>query len=175
MQLFIPRKKAIWRIPSLTNYTRKFMVSISEFLIGRNRINLFSRLIGAIEIHLSLGGLSRRQLLQVTFISIVNLQKSKTENNKFGIRNRIQIIFYEPPGFSGFLPASYLNICVILCKAIQRNMCYLFCICWYALQWNLFATFPQFCLFFNILIKIQIFSKMIRWGNLDIYSALFLF
>ena len=86
------------------------MVSISEFLIGRNRINLFSRLIGAIEIHLSLGGLSRRQLLQVTFISIVNLQKSKTENNKFGIRNRIKIIFYEPPGFSGFLPASYLNI-----------------------------------------------------------------
>jgi len=46
---------------------------------------LYTRLIGAIEIHLSLGGLSRRQLLQVTFISIVNLQKSKTENNKFGI------------------------------------------------------------------------------------------
>ena len=52
---------------------------------------IFSRLIGAIEIHLSLGGLSRRQLLQVTFISIVNLQKSKTENNKFGIRNRIKL------------------------------------------------------------------------------------
>ena len=53
--------------------------------------SIFSRLIGAIEIHLSLGGLSRRQLLQVTFISIVNLQKSKTENNKFGIRNRIKL------------------------------------------------------------------------------------
>ena len=91
MQLFIPRKKAIWRIPSLTNYTRKFMVSISEFELVNIKNHLFSRLIGAIEIHLSLGGLSRRQLLQVTFISIVNLQKSKTENNKFGIRNRIQI------------------------------------------------------------------------------------
>lgn len=45
---------------------------------------LYTRLIGAIEIHLSLGGLSRRQLLQVTFISIVNLQKSMAENNKFG-------------------------------------------------------------------------------------------
>ena len=78
----------------MTNYTRKFMVSISEFELTnikthQSKKNLFSRLIGAIEIHLSLGGLSRRQLLQVTFISIVNLQKSKTENNKFGIRNRI--------------------------------------------------------------------------------------
>ena len=79
----------------MTNYTRKFMVSILKQIFNwslpsASRKNVFSRLIGAIEIHLSLGGLSRRQLLQVTFISIVNLQKSKTENNKFGIRNRTQ-------------------------------------------------------------------------------------
>ena len=47
---------------------------------------IFRRLIGAIEIHLSVGGLSRRQLLQITFISIVNLQKSTHESSAFGIR-----------------------------------------------------------------------------------------
>lgn len=47
----------------------------------------YVRLIGAIEVHLSVGGLSRRQLLQITFISIVNLHKSTLESNKthFGV------------------------------------------------------------------------------------------
>ena len=80
----------VWRIIHVSLWCPYW----NKFLIGRYhqpaKKNLFSRLIGAIEIHLSLGGLSRRQLLQVTFISIVNLQKSKTENNKFGIRNRTQ-------------------------------------------------------------------------------------
>lgn len=39
-------------------------------------IQLEERLVGAIEVHLSLGGLSRRQLLQMTFISIVNLYRA---------------------------------------------------------------------------------------------------
>jgi len=44
--------------------------------------DLQTRLVGAIEIHLSLGGLSRRQLLQMTFISIVNLHRSHQIENK---------------------------------------------------------------------------------------------
>ena len=47
----------------------------------QNLTHYLRRLIGAIEVHLSLGGLSRRQLLQMTFISIVNLHRSfQTEN-----------------------------------------------------------------------------------------------
>ena len=59
------------------NFSENFNFSIFK---------IFRRLIGAIEVHLSLGGLSRRQLLQITFISIVNLHKSHLESNQFAIR-----------------------------------------------------------------------------------------
>ena len=52
-----------------------FYIFYVEQLSSKSRF--FSRrLVGAIEVHLSLGGLSRRQLLQMTFISIVNLYRA---------------------------------------------------------------------------------------------------